>query len=320
MKKIILICFTILCFCGVGYLGYLIFNKSSIESVELYGNIQTLYIVGEDLDYQDAKLKLTYKNGDIKIVDITSKNVKVTNFSTSVEKNGIMKLTYKSHTIEVEYNVIYQGLYYMTSDVLIDADDYVTPQPATYSQSSSPMLVYVGAEGRMDYYYKTSGTYYMHDGTYDSTYRYDIKDDTLRLYFGKDEPLNVKADYKTTSGITLISTKLNTKLSDPSLVVSKEVKTYKHCPTFLETRRITNLVAPDDVFTLKKGQTIKSSGLSILLQVRYGYDTFMNTVYVHFADGMIRNNSLNTSGLTSIAFMDCCYDGEDFEINYKVTL
>ena len=51
----------ILCACGIGYLGYLIFMSKNIEKVELTGNIQTLYIVGDEIDFEDSKLKVTYK-------------------------------------------------------------------------------------------------------------------------------------------------------------------------------------------------------------------------------------------------------------------
>ena len=111
MKKFILIFLVVVCLGGIGYLGYVIFNAKSIKTVEIAGNMQTLYIVGEDIDFQDAQLKVTYKNGDIKMVDLNEKNVDVTLFSTSLQTHGKMKLIYKSEILEVEYDVIGQGLY-----------------------------------------------------------------------------------------------------------------------------------------------------------------------------------------------------------------
>ena len=70
MKKIVWIVLAILCACGLGYIGYVIFQAKNIETVEISGNMQTLYVVGEDLNFGDAKLKVTYKNGNIRMVDM----------------------------------------------------------------------------------------------------------------------------------------------------------------------------------------------------------------------------------------------------------
>ena len=67
MKKFILIFLSVICVAGVVALGWLIFNSKSIASIEIDGQIQTLYIAGQDIDFEGAKLKVTYKNGNVKI-------------------------------------------------------------------------------------------------------------------------------------------------------------------------------------------------------------------------------------------------------------
>ena len=115
MKKMIVIFLIILCSCGIAYVGYLIFRSKNIDKVELVGKIQTVYVVGDEIDYEDAKLKVTYKNGNIKMIDLDSKSVDIEYFSTSVETNAKMNILYKSETIEVEYNVLRKGAYYLNS-------------------------------------------------------------------------------------------------------------------------------------------------------------------------------------------------------------
>ena len=66
MKKFILIFLSVLCIAGVGALGYLMFNAKSIASIEIEGQMQTIYVAGQDIDFENAKLKVTYKNGSVK--------------------------------------------------------------------------------------------------------------------------------------------------------------------------------------------------------------------------------------------------------------
>ena len=58
MKKVIVVFLVILCSCGVGYLGYLIFRSKNIDTVELVGNMQTLYVVGDEIDFEDANQEM----------------------------------------------------------------------------------------------------------------------------------------------------------------------------------------------------------------------------------------------------------------------
>lgn len=330
MKKFILIFLICICLGGVGYLGYVVFNSKSIESVEISGEMQTLYIVGDDLNFQDAQLKVTYKNGNIKMVDLSSKTVDVSLFSTSLQTHGTMKIAYKSFVLDVEYDVVYKGMYYVSKETTSTASSTSSSSGVSYTSNSTPMMFYLDNNGVLDYYYKENGKTYMHDGSYDKSYKYIIDGDTIQVYLGNDEiAYEIQANYNSSGTMTLKSVTLNTMDYDPDIVASKEEKIYTFNSSFKTDRRISSVEVDLSqtsyitqgsykFVTFKVGETIKSSEKVLLLKVNIANDSYLSTVYVYITDSMVTRNSLDTSLVTDLGHMLCAYEGQDFDINYKV--
>ena len=69
MKKIISIIAVCLIVAGLVIAGVFIFKTSNVQSIEIVGDIQTLYFVDSatDVNFNDAELKITYKNGSVKM-------------------------------------------------------------------------------------------------------------------------------------------------------------------------------------------------------------------------------------------------------------
>ena len=61
MKKLISIFLISLCVVGVGVLGFFIFRSKNIDSIEIVGDMQTVYFVNEttDFNFNKAKLKVS---------------------------------------------------------------------------------------------------------------------------------------------------------------------------------------------------------------------------------------------------------------------
>ena len=118
MRKFIAIVSVILIVGLIAILGVQLVKSANVESIEIVGDIQTIYFVEStsDVNFNDADLKITYKDGSVKIKKLTKKLVSVKNFNTSVVNNGTMKITYKSTTIDVGYAVVWTGLYYLNSE------------------------------------------------------------------------------------------------------------------------------------------------------------------------------------------------------------
>ena len=98
MKKFISILSACLLAGLVAFLGITLFRTSNVESIEIVGQVQTIYFVGStnDVNFNNADLKITYADGSVKLKKLDKKLVRVNNFSTSVQNNGIMKITYNS--------------------------------------------------------------------------------------------------------------------------------------------------------------------------------------------------------------------------------
>ena len=303
MKKFILIFLSVICVAGVVALGWLIFNSKSIASIEIDGQIQTLYIAGQDIDFEGAKLKVTYKNGNVKFVNMTNKSVKINQFSTSLKTHGKMKITYKSQVLDVEYDVIQAGMYYVSAEQSYFAGE-TAPLPTTYDAKSAEMLLYIRDNGELDYYYLDgSGRYCMHDGSYDKSYKYEIVGDTLNAYLGSDSyVVPIQADYSSDGNVEYKSTKVYK--DDIGLEISRNVKTFSYYEMKSENYRTIINSNVDlsrtagvvgNVVNFGRNQTIKTSGKIMFLFVAYHNDHFMHAVYVHICDEMISNNSLDTS-------------------------
>ncbi len=329
MKKLLVILLSALMVCGVGYLGFVIFRSKNIVNVEIVGSMQTLYVIDEELDFEDAQLKVTYRNGDVKLVKLDKKRVDVTSFSTSLQTHGTMKIVYKSAVLEVEYDVINKGLYYVEETVNKTPGN--NQSPTYYSKTNTPMLFYIKEDGQLEHYYKSGAKYAMHDGAYDTSYKYQIYGDTLNVYLGTEEvSYKLKADYNDQEGTTALKS-VTERTDNNGLVEYRLERSYAYYKNFKTDRTIKTVQVDlsyanpttyggEQYITFTKGDTIESSGKEIYLIVTFAnpLSSYMSLVYVHVTDGMVTRNSLNTSQVTDLAHMICRYEGEDFEINYRV--
>lgn len=323
MKKFLVIVLVIVCLGGLGFLGYTVFRSKNIVSVEIEGQMQTLYLVNESTspDFEDAKLKVTYKNGNVKYVEMSK--AKVSDFSTSVVTNGEMKLTYKSQTVKVPYNVIRSGMYYVKGMIYTtsDSEDSV---PISEPKDAEIMF-YLNDDGSLLYYKKNlslGGRWELYDGRYDSTYNYTVGGDTLKLNFGEDETYDVKATYK--DDVMTISSK--TIQTGSTGVTSTEItRIYANISSAYKTdAKIDNIklsvigeensgTTEDDSIAFKQGTNIETSKKDIFLEVDFNQflisytnesantENMLDKVYVKLTDAMLAKNSLRTDGLKEVA-------------------
>ncbi|MBQ8424816.1 MAG: hypothetical protein IJX17_02190 [Clostridia bacterium] len=192
MKRFILFILTIALLGGIGYTGYVIFSSKNISKVEIEGNVQTIYLLNETdtPDFQDAKLKITYKSGDVKYLDMATIGEKITvdNFTTSLEASETMKITYKSQLITIDYKVIKSGLYYMSFKESTTSTGSKSTQRYTISKTQN--FYNLGEDGVLKYYHYdgNKGKWFLYDGKYLKNYKYEIVNDKVNIYLGSDKP------------------------------------------------------------------------------------------------------------------------------------
>lgn len=330
MKKFIVIFLIILCSCGIGYLGYLIFNSKNVDTVELVGNVQTLYVVGDEFDYEDAKLKVTYKNGNIKMINLNSKNVKISYFTTSVETHGKMAIKYKAEILELEYNVIQKGAYFVNyhetksinSSLQLDA-----PDPETYDINTTEEMIYISEGGVLSYYTKLSnGNWSLADGRYDARYTYSITADTLTAKI-KDKTYNLKAKYLESGDIVLETTNL-TKIENTNLVTKEEKKVLKYTPEIKSTQTVNSISTCHNIDDLdinvvefKKGENFDTDTHKFYLEVtylQYSVDSQFRTVYVDISKDMVKTSYSTASAFSTPRTVNIAYEGNYAQLNYYV--
>lgn len=307
MKKLLVIFMIILCSCGIGYLGYLIFRSKNIDTVELVGRIQTVYMVGDEIDFEDAKLKVTYKNGNIKMIDLTSKSVDVEYFSTSVETHGKMDITYKSETIEVEYDVIRKGAYFLSS---YEEKKYDTPNNAVTAQGSfttedTKEMIYLDSAGVVKYYERKLGpdnknlVWFMNDGFYDKNYTYTITGSEINIKL-KDKTYSATVKYSDSGKMYLSYEELFT-IADTKIVYKQKTKTFEY-NVELKTDQSVQAVGQNVVYNLLSGnnfvdfivgETYEKRNPDIYVKATYaqyateGAGSQYRNVYVRVAHSMI---------------------------------
>ncbi len=325
MKKVLLILLSVCCMLGVAYLGYIIFSATSVESFEILGEIQTLYVANECIepDFQDAEIKVKYKNGTIKVYKLTNKRVDVTSFSTAEAGHKTMRIFYKGCEIQVEYDVVNSGLFYNSSSFIEES----SALPTTYTMNNSPIMFFIRKNGELEYYYRNSSNVYMHDGYYDKSYRFEIVSNTMNVYLGTEEPtLKLISNYNEEGTFSLKYVNRTEGVG----TYSTSVRIYKFHENF-KTNRVVSSVTPvvdgstdpNAIAVFSRYQTIKSNG-TILLKVQYANDYYLKTIYVHMVDEMLFNKeSFNTQDIKGSSYMSASYgsterDVKHFNIYYKV--
>lgn len=345
MKKFFKTLAIALTLCAVAFLVYLVFKSKNVESVEIVGQVQTLYVAGDDIDFENAKLKVTYKNGNIKMVDINSKNVDVAMFSADTVKHGTMILTYKSYKFNIDYDVVDMGAWYLSKN------EATTPSGSViknYSEDGSDgvsktnTMFYLHSGGAVEYYKYDGTNWFMFDGRVDKSYKYSISGDTMTIDLDGDI-YELKADYQKKGYMNLVSTKLTHSSTDPDLVSKKQVMEFKPSQKFKDKdyRPVSSVTLDDtecyadanatvesgkEVVTFKRGENLDSASkrssneINIFIKVTYR-DDFMNTIYVNVCDEMIKNYTLNTNSVTTTAtpsFFEISYENSRCVIYYRV--
>ena len=328
MKKVIVIFLVVLCSCGIGYLGYLIFRSKNIDTVELVGNMQTLYVIGDEIDFEDAKLKVTYKNGNIRMIDLDSSTVEVTYFTTSVETHAKMNIIYKSAVIPVEFNVIQKGAYYLKNYSLVSVASANTSNKTNeaYTVSNTKEMIYIDAGGICKYYTKSVNGWTMVDGNYNSNLRYSISADTLSVNLGKTN-YDIKVEYLDSGKMNLISNKL-TKISNTELINSHETRVFEHSDEMKTTQSVGSVQVANNLLTnstanYKVGQSISEATTPVYLKVtymQYNSGHQFRTIYVQVESSMISRNFSTSKKNSSGTYATLSYAGiNNIALFYKVS-
>ena len=341
MKRMMLIFMIIVCCCGIGYLGYLIFRSKNVDTVELVGKIQTLYVIDDEIDFEDAKLKVTYKNGNIKMVKLKEKMVDY--FSTSTEGHKVMKINYKSEVLEIEYNVIQLGAYYLNFDETRVPKDSGVGFDSTSNQYDiykTPEMLYIGKAGYFRYYTRKSIGWTMADGNYDDRYSYTIVADTMKIKTPY-ESYDIKVNYLENGVMQMVSDKA-TKIEGSSLVskqvikhfvVTGELKTNQAILPNNETaedgvKMYGTIESPNtSVVVFKEGERLKDLTSKVYLKVTYssygidlntGNNHQFKTVYVELTDSMISGSYSTTDAFNILKSFEVIYEGRKTTMWYKV--
>lgn len=341
MKKIIPIISVFLVVCVIGFFASVIFRTSNITSVEITSEnpIQTIYFVDSTntVKFNDSNLKVTYKDGSVKLKKLSYDMVSVKNFTTSIANDGVMKITYKSKTIDVPYAVVCTGLYYLTEKeeftysggVSINSKKsgpFVAGLTETNQDKTTTIeMIYFNDDGSCDYYYRNSSTdvWYKEDGYYNKSYYYTITGDTIKVNLGEDRLYNLKAKVTDDGDITLVSTENNyVENQDVGFLKSSVDRTFKHYE-MKGNRTIERgdiQVYCSSPIEFKKDTKFSDSKLNIYLKVNYKNDNFLKNVYVKFNEEMfISDKEFTTVVVTPTATSArCFYDGVYFELIYSV--
>lgn len=338
MKKIIPVISAFLAIVVVVFISFLIFRNTGIESVEIIGDVQTIYFVDSTntVNFNDAGLKIKYKDGTVKLKKLSYKNVSVKNFTTSVANDGIMKITYKSKTIDLRYSVIWTGLYYLSekTDYSFNGTSISSKNSGKYvagvdssnrDKTTSVEMIYFHKDGTCDYYTRSSETasWFMDDGTYDKSFNYTINGGEIIAQLGKDKTYSLRTKVSNDGELSLVvSDNKYVTQGDVSFLKTRTDKEFQH----YEMKGNRTIVRGDvsaycsSTISFPKNSSFSDSNLKIYAKVTYKNDNFLKTVYVRFTEAMfISDKEFSTKVTTpSSTAARCYYDGVYFELIYKV--
>ena len=318
MKKLILALFIVALLGGVGYLGYLIYVNQSVKSVELIGSPQTLYLTGDKIDYEDAYIKVTYNNGNIKEISLDSSSVQISMFSTSDVRtggnsHGTMNIVYKDNTFKVDYDVMQRGFYYVSSESTITSTSKEPVATGTYNTSNTPCAIYFDDGGKLLYYVKdwSDGGYTLYDGNYIDEYSYELVKDEIKITAGKDV-FSIKAMYDADLRQTVYKAD-KYSVDDNGLQSSKNTRIfdyYKEGALLLnndfkatldfskESRKDTATSVSEPALLIEvSGDGYNSGDYKVFLHLKFmANNNFLLNVYVRVFDQMFDDGGLNIEG------------------------
>ena len=344
MKKIMPIISVFLVAALITFLGFFVFRTSSIESVEIVGDIQTVYFVDSTntVNFNESNLKVTYKDGSVKLKKLSYDLVSVKNFTTSVANDGTMKITYKSKTIDVNYSVIWTGLYFLTektSHTYSGGEKITSTKSGPYvagvtetnqDKTTSIEMIYFDEKGYCDYYTRTSSTatWYMDDGEFDKSFYYTIEGSSIKAYLGENRTYELQAKVTNDGELTLVTTENNyVDNQNVSFLKSSVDRTFEHYEMkgnrTLGTNDIkvycnSKIVDKDSPITVSKNSTFAENNLDLYLKVTFNNDSFLKNVYVRFTESMIKSTFSTAVVTPSSTSVSCVYNGVNFDLIYKV--
>lgn len=122
-------------------------DEYSVKKIELVGNIKTQYYKGEEIDFANATLKVTYKNDETETFSL--KKDMVENFSTETPGDRTLIIKYKSKSCLISYSVIdFQiGTYYLTQYYTRDTSTGKTSSLVTTPIGESLALLQFNSDG-----------------------------------------------------------------------------------------------------------------------------------------------------------------------------
>ena len=343
MKKALLIIVTIALLLGVGYAGYVVFRSKNIVSVEVEGQIQSLYLVDETEtpNFQDAKLKINYKSGDAKFIPLQKANIKINDFSTKEETSKTMKITYKNQMVELDYSVVRSGLYYLSqiqNDILTDGK--VETKTSLYPITQTNELFFFGEKGDLKYYSydKKYSRWVLFDGKYNDLYKYEIINRTLSIYLGGNTPnYQLEATANEDGKISVASTSFT---YNGEFQTSKTVYSFTHYEFKTNVKMEKLEVVSDalkidennfDYLEFKVGDTFAKLTNKVYFKITYSSPLLVVTnsdgstlnllqnVYVLVDDSMVKDHTLDTSVVANKwKICTLAYDSEVCTFRYIV--
>jgi len=323
MKKVLIAAFAVAIVCGIAYVGYLIFGSLNVKEVEIVGEIQQIYFVGDDINFGDAKLKVTNQDGSVRMMDLNG-NVKVSLFSTSGygKYYGTMKLTYKTQSVEVDYSVIDRTSYIVESE---------TKKTATQSiklSNSTKRIIEFQKDGKCRYFEVKNGKYYLNDGNYDSSYNYEIIGKVIKVKLGEDKNYEIKtikngnqlsieavSNYYSKTNPEVLSYIIETKFATTNLIKTNnqnENKTNLSLDFSARKFGIDNTNANYTVVKIPKDKTINNSGVCLKVDYDNG-----EVYYVYITERML-SGKINYSYANQSFHILGYYEGRQFTLFYKI--
>ena len=345
MKKIMPIISVFLVAGLITFLGFFIFRTSNIESVEIVGDIQTIYFVDSTntVNFNESNLKVTYKDGSVKLKKLSYDLVSVKNFTTSVANDGTMKITYKSKTIDVNYSVIWTGLYFLTektSHTYSGGEKITSTKSGPYvagvtetnqDKTTSIEMINFNKDGSCDYYTRSSSTgkWYMDDGYFDKSFYYTIEGNSIVANLGENKQYILKTHVTNDGELTLVTTENNyVDNQNVSFLKSSVDRTFEHYEMKgnrtissgdIEVYSGSQKVDYDSPIVLNKNSTFDATSFDLYLKVNYKNDSFLKNVYVRFNPSMFSGLGISTAVVTpSGTSADFTYDGVNVELIYSV--
>ena len=83
------------------------YEEKEIEKIEFVSlPSKTKYELGDDLDLSGGKIKVTYTDGNVSIIDLTNENVSVSGYDKYKEGLQLVTITYKNKTLEFSVDVV----------------------------------------------------------------------------------------------------------------------------------------------------------------------------------------------------------------------